>query len=71
MWTKILEHKKKKEEGARLPLRIPLRIYDVPIEDEHNKKNENQDNNKKSNNEGIINVNKEFEVDFDINKMRL
>ena len=68
MWVRILDHKKKQEEKR---VRIPLRIYDVPMQDGGQKKDENQSDNNKSNNEGFINVNKEFEIDFDINKMRL
>jgi|10_taG_2_1085330.scaffolds.fasta_scaffold109697_2 hypothetical protein len=60
MLNPIFNNKKNKEKDNRIPLRIP-----VPPFPEYKK---NDENDKKSYNDRVIDVNKEFEVDFDINK---
>ena len=56
----IFNNNKDKKKEDRIPLRIPV----TPLPEYKN----NDENDEKSSNDRIIDVNKEFEVDFDINK---
>ena len=70
MWIEILRRIKEKRE--REDRRIPLRIYDEPHEDldaDINKGKNDKSNNNHSDN--VINVDEEFNIDFNINEMKL
>ena len=65
MWKKILDDKKIKDAPERvgIPLRVPLAPVDGNIED-----SEYIINKDKANDRGIIDIDDEFNIDFDIDK---